>query len=159
MNSPDDIYVSPSTLEKLKDELEQLTGPGREEMSVRLLRARELGDLKENAEYHAAKDAQGLMEARIRQLEYTIDRAVVREVSTNLEEVGPGLIVTVKDKFGTEDYLFADSMEEKMDGASTVTPTSPMGKALAGKKLGESATIEAPRGSFTVEIVGLRPLS
>ncbi len=158
MNSPDDIYISPSTLEKLKDELEQLTGPGREEMSVRLLRARELGDLKENAEYHAAKDAQGLMEARIRQLEYTIDRAVVREVSTNVDEVGPGIIVTVKDKFGTEDYLFADSMEEKMDDASTVTPTSPMGKALAGKKLGETATIEAPRGSFTVEIVGLRPL-
>ncbi len=159
MHSPEDIYVSPSTLKKLKDELEQLTGPGREEMSVRLLRARELGDLKENAEYHAAKDAQGLMEARIRQLEYTIDRAVVREVSTNVDEVGPGIIVTVKDKFGTEDYLFADSMEEKLDGASTVTPTSPMGKALAGKKLGETATIEAPRGSFTVEIVGLRPLS
>jgi transcription elongation factor GreA len=159
MHSPEDIYVSPSTLKKLKEELEQLTGPGREEMSVRLLRARELGDLKENAEYHAAKDAQGLMEARIRQLEYTIDRAVVREVSTNVDEVGPGIIVTVKDKFGTEDYLFADSMEEKMDGASTVTPTSPMGKALAGKKLGETATIEAPRGSFTVEIVGLRPLS
>lgn len=158
MNSPEDIFVSPSTLEKLKDELEQLTGPGREEMSVRLLRARELGDLKENAEYHAAKDAQGLMEARIRQLEYTIDRAVVREVSTNVDEVGPGIIVTVKDKFGTEDYLFADSMEEKMDGASTVTPTSPMGTALAGKKLGETATIEAPRGSFTVKIVGLRPL-
>jgi transcription elongation factor GreA len=159
MNLPDDIYVSPSTLEKLKAELEQLSGPGREEMSVRLLRARELGDLKENAEYHAAKDAQGLMEARIRQLEYTIDRAVVREVSTNVDEVGPGIIVTVKDKFGTEDYLFADSMEEKMDGASTVTPTSPMGKALAGKKMGETATIEAPRGNFTVEIVGLRPLS
>lgn len=158
MNLPEDIYISPSTLEKLKEELEQLAGPGREEMSVRLLRARELGDLKENAEYHAAKDAQGLMEARIRQLEYTIDRAVVREVSTNLDEVGPGIIVTVKDKFGTEDYLFADSMEEKLDGASTVTPTSPMGKALAGKKLGETATIEAPRGSFTVEIVGLRPL-
>jgi transcription elongation factor GreA len=158
MNSPEDIYVSPATLAKLKEELEQLTGPGREEMSVRLLRARELGDLKENAEYHAAKDAQGLMEARIRQLEYTIDRAVVREVSTNADEVGPGLIVTVKDKFGTEDYLFADSMEEKVDGASTVTPSSPMGQALAGKKIGETATIEAPRGSFTVEIVGLKPL-
>ncbi|HEX2149290.1 MAG TPA: transcription elongation factor GreA [Actinomycetota bacterium] len=158
MHSPEDIYVSPQTLKKLQEELEQLTGPGREEMSVRLLRARELGDLKENAEYHAAKDAQGLMEARIRQLEYTIDRAVVREVSTNADEVGPGIIVTVKDKFGTEDYLIADSMEEKVDGCSTVTPTSPMGKALAGKKVGETATVEAPRGSFTVEIVGLKPL-
>lgn len=158
MNQPEDIYVSPQTLDKLKEELEQLTGPGREEMSVRLLRARELGDLKENAEYHAAKDAQGLMEARIRQLEYTIDRAQVREVSTNADEVGSGIIVTVKDKFGTENYLIADSMEEKVDGCSTVTPTSPMGKALAGKKVGETATVEAPQGSFTVEVVGLKPL-
>lgn len=158
MNQPEDIFVSPQTLERMRQELEELTGPGREEMSVRLLRARELGDLKENAEYHAAKDAQGLMEARIRQLEYTISKAVVREVSTNADEVGPGLIVTVKDQYGTEDYLIADSMEEKVDGASTVTPYSPMGRALAGKKLGETATVEAPRGSFSVEIVGLKPL-
>ncbi|HEX2179890.1 MAG TPA: transcription elongation factor GreA [Actinomycetota bacterium] len=158
MEQPEDIYVSPQTLERMRKELEELTGPGREEMSVRLLRARELGDLKENAEYHAAKDAQGLMEARIRQLEHTISKAVVREVSTSADEVGPGLIVTVKDQYGTEDYLFADSMEEKVDGASTVTPSSPMGRALAGRKVGETATVEAPRGSFTVEIVGLKPL-
>ena len=158
MNQPEDIFVSPQTLARMREELEQLAGPGREEMSVRLLRARELGDLKENAEYHAAKDAQGLMEARIRQLEYTIDRAVVREVSESADEVGPGLIVTVKDQYGTEDYLIADSMEEKVEGASTVTPSSPMGRALAGKKLGEKATVEAPRGSFSVEVVGLRPL-
>lgn len=158
MNQPEDIFLSPQTLAKLTEELEQLTGPGREEMSVRLLRARELGDLKENAEYHAAKDAQGLMEARIRQLEYTIDRAQVREVSTNADEVGSGIIVTVKDKFGTENYLIADSMEEKVDGCSTVTPTSPMGKALAGKKVGDTATVEAPQGSFKVEVVGLKPL-
>ncbi len=158
MNQPEDIFVSPHTLQRLQEELRELTGPGREEMSVRLLRARELGDLKENAEYHAAKDAQGMMEARIRQLEHTIDRAVVREVSTNADEVGPGLIVTVKDKYGTEEYLIADSMEEKVDGASTVTPSSPMGKALAGKKIGETVTVEAPRGTFSVEVVGLRPL-
>ena len=142
----------------MREELEQLTGPGRKEMAVRLLRARELGDLKENAEYHSAKDAQGLMEARIRQLEYTISKAVVRETASTADEVGPGLIVTVKDKFGTEEYLFADSMEERVDGASTVTPTSPMGRALAGKKVGDTATVEAPRGSFSVEIVGIRPL-
>ena len=158
MDQPQGIFVSPETLQRMREELEQLTGPGREEMARRLQRARELGDLKENAEYHSAKDAQGLMEARIRQLEYTISKAVVRETSSSVDEVGPGLIVTVRDKFGTEQYLFADSMEEKVDGASTVTPTSPMGKALAGKKVGETATVEAPRGSFSVEIVGIKPL-
>lgn len=158
MNQPEDIVVSPETLKRMQEELEQLTGPGRDEMAVRLLRARELGDLKENAEYHSAKDAQGMMEARIRQLEYTISKAVVRESAATADEVGPGCVVTVKDEFGTEDYLIADSMEEKVDGCSTVTPTSPMGRALAGKKAGDTATVEAPRGSFTVEIVGIRPL-
>jgi len=158
VNLPEEIFVSPQTLEKMKEELEELMGPGREEMSTRLLRARELGDLKENAEYHAAKDAQGLMEARIRTLQYTISNAVVRDASTSAEEVGPGLIVTVKDSLGTEDYLIADSMEEKVDGASTVTPSSPMGKALLGRKVGDSAEVQAPRGSFVVEIVALRTL-
>lgn len=141
----------------MREELEDLTGPGRDEMAVRLLRARELGDLKENAEYHSAKDAQGLMEARIRNLQHTINNAVVREVSTTAEKVSSGLIVSIKDDFGVEDYLFADSMEERVQGVTTVTPASPMGRALAGKRLGETIEVQAPRGSFEVEIVGLRP--
>lgn len=157
MNQPEEIFVSPQTLQKMKVELEDLTGPRRDEMAVRLLRARELGDLKENAEYHSAKDAQGLMEARIRNLQYTINNAVVREVSTTAEKVSSGLIVSIKDAFGVENYLFADSMEERVEGVTTVTPTSPMGRALAGRKLGETVEVQAPRGSFEVEIVGLRP--
>jgi transcription elongation factor GreA len=158
VSQSEEIYVSPQTLEKMREELEHLMGQGRQEMAVRLQRARELGDLKENAEYHAAKDAQGLMEARIRTLQHTIKNAVVREASEADDTVGPGLIVTVKDSFGTEDYLFASSMEEKANGVPTVTPTSPMGRALAGKRVGECATVEAPKGSFSVEIVALRPL-
>lgn len=157
MSEVKDIHVSTQALARMKEELAQLTGPGRDEMSERLLRARELGDLKENAEYHAAKDAQGLMEARIRKLEHTIKNAVVREVSTE-DGISTGMIVTVKDDFGTDDYLFAGSTEEKVDGASTVTPTSPMGQALQGRRVGDTVTVEAPRGSFSVEIVALRPL-
>lgn len=158
MDQPEQIYVSPQTLKKMREELEQLVGRGREEMAVRLQRARELGDLKENAEYHSAKDAQGLMEARIRTLQHTLKHAVVREAPETEDTVGPGVIVTVKDSFGTEEYLFASSMEEKADGLPTVTPTSPMGRALAGRRVGECATVEAPRGSFSVEIVAIRPL-
>ncbi|MGQ0680019.1 MAG: transcription elongation factor GreA [Actinomycetota bacterium] len=157
MSQPEQIYVSPQTLDKLRDELDELTGPGRDEMSERLLRARELGDLKENAEYHSAKDAQGLMEARIRNLQHTIKSAVVREVSAMGDKVLAGMIISVKDAFGVEDYLFADSMEEKVQGVTTVTPASPMGKALMGKRMGDKTQVQAPRGSFEVEIVGLRP--
>lgn len=156
MNNSDSIIVSPQTLEKMRTELEELTGPKRDEMAERLQRARELGDLKENAEYHSAKDAQGLMEARIRHLQNTIRKAVVQE-RTDSDEVGVGLIVTVDDGDDQEDYLFAHSAEEKVPGAMTITPSSPMGNALAGKKVGDEVLIEAPNGSFRVKISALRP--
>lgn len=158
MNNPSDIVVSPETLARMKAELEELTTIGREEMSVRLLRAREMGDLKENAEYHSAKDAQGLMEARIRQLQNLIKNAVVREAPASVEAVGPGVIATLKDGDDVTDYLVADSMEEKAEGLPTITPSSPMGKAVVGKRVGEKVEIEAPGGKFAVEIIGLRPL-
>lgn len=156
MNEPEPIIVSPQTLEKMRIELEELTGPKRNEMAERLQRARELGDLKENAEYHSAKDAQGLLEARIRHLRNTISQAVVKEV-VDSEEVGVGVIVTVDDGDEQEDYLFAHSVEEKVAGAMTITPTSPMGKALAGKRVGDQAQVEAPNGSFSVKVAALRP--
>lgn len=156
MNDSEQIIVSPQTLEKMRAELEELTGPKREEMAERLQRARELGDLKENAEYHSAKDAQGLMEARIRHLQNTVSKAVVRE-ATDSDEVGVGLIVTVDDGTDKDDYLFAHSAEEKVPGAMTITPSSPMGNALAGKKVGDKVVIQAPNGSFEVTVVALRP--
>lgn len=156
MSDADQIVVSPQALDRMRAELEELTGPKREEMAERLLRARELGDLKENAEYHSAKDAQGLMEARIRHLRNTIGKAVVQEVST-AHEVSFGVIVTVYDGDDHEEYLFAHSAEEKIDGAMTITPSSPMGRALAGKQVGDEAVVEAPQGSFSVKVTALRP--
>lgn len=156
MKDAEQIIVSPQTLEKMRLELEELTGPRRDEMAERLLRARELGDLKENAEYHSAKDAQGLMEARIRHLQNTISKAVVQEVA-DAGDVSFGVIVTVDDGDDQEDYLYAHSVEEKISGARTVTPSSPMGKALAGKKVGDEVEVEAPNGSFTVKVIALRP--
>ncbi|MDQ4144940.1 MAG: transcription elongation factor GreA [Actinomycetota bacterium] len=157
MEQPGEIVVSPETLERMHRELEELTTKGREEMSERLLRARELGDLKENAEYHSAKDAQGLMEARIRQLQHTIKNAVVREASAATDEVASGVIVTVKDGDDVSEYLLADSMEEKATGIRTITTSSPLGSALLGKKVGEEAVVHAPAGDFSVEVIALRP--
>lgn len=158
MDQTDEIVVTRETLARMQKELEELTGPGREEMSVRLLRAREMGDLKENAEYHSAKDAQGMMEARIRQLQNTIKQAVVRDAPASTETIGPGVIVTIKEDDKTSEYLIADSMEEKAKGLRTITPSSPMGKALSGRKVGDSIEVEAPGGRFSVEILSLRPL-
>lgn len=140
----------------MKKELDELTSRGREEMSERLRVAREYGDIKENAEYDVAKDAQGLMEARIRELQHMIRSAVVRG-GVNSDEVVPGMIVSVKEGDETDDYLIAVSKEEKVSGVRTVTISSPLGKALVGKKPGEKAEVDAPAGKFTVEILGIRP--
>ena len=160
MDEPEDIVVSPETLERMKSELQELTTDGREDMSVRLLRARELGDLAENAEYHAAREAQGLMEARIRKLQHMIANAVVREPEKSSKEAVPGVIVKVADKSvgETDEYLLAASAEERIDGMTTVTTSSPLGKALLGKKKGDTALVQAPAGEFSVEIVEIRPV-
>lgn len=157
MGMNEDIEISPDTLVRLQAELEDLTTDGRDKMAERLQRARELGDLKENAEYHAAKDSQGMMEARIRQLQHTLKNAVVRDVPTDLANVAPGLIVTIKDGDDEDDYLFANSNEEKLAGFRTVTPSSPLGKALVGKKIGDVAEVAAPSGRFSVTVTAIRP--
>lgn len=142
----------------MQRELEELTTHGRGEMSERLQRARELGDLSENAEYHAAREAQGLMEARIRKLQHIVANAVVRETEDVAEEAAPGLIVKVLDKDAgdTDEYLLAASPEEKIPGLRTVTTESPLGKALLGKRVGDTAVVDAPAGAFSIEIVEIR---
>lgn len=153
-----DIQVSSESLERIKKELEELTTEGRAKMAERLQRAREFGDLKENAEYHSAKEAQGFMEARIRQLEHTVRHAVVREVPADAKEAGPGMVVIVKDGDETEEYFLTVSNEDKIPGVRTVTISSPLGSALVGKAVGDEAKVDAPGGTFTVEVVGLRPV-
>jgi transcription elongation factor GreA len=159
MKEDDRIPISAESLERMRAELEDLQGRGRAEMSERLKRARAHGDIRENADYDAAKDAQGMMEARIRTLEETINRAVVREAGNAADEAVPGVIVTVKEEGADdqEEYFLAASNEDKIEGMRTITLSSPLGKALAGGKPGDSVQVEAPGGSFTVEIISLRP--
>ena len=150
--------LTPAAFERLKTEHDHLTTTGRKEVAARLLRARELGDLSENAEYHATKEEQGLMEARIRRLGWMIKNAVVTEAHQVGDEVQPGVIVTVRET-GDDDedtYLVAASPEERAKGARTITPKSPLGAVLVGKREGDKVTYEAPGGNFTYEIVSIR---
>lgn len=160
MKDREEIIVSPQALERMRGELDELTTTGREAMGERLMRAREFGDIRENAEYDAAKDAQGLMEARIRRLEYLIKNAVVREGPSEAHEAVPGVVVTVQPEGEeqTERYLLAASAEERLPGIRTVSTSSPLGAALIGKKRGETAVVNAPGGTFLLRIVGLDPL-
>jgi len=152
--------LTPAAYERLKAEHDHLTTTGRKEVAARLLRARELGDLSENAEYHATKEEQGLMEARIRRLGWMIKNAQIMEAHQEGDEVQPGVLVTVRAAGGDDDedtYLVAASPEERAKGARTITPRSPLGSVLLGKRAGDKVTYEAPGGSFTYEILTIRP--
>ncbi len=142
---------------RMRKELEGLKTKGREEIAERLLRAREHGDIRENADYDAAKNAQGLMEARIRDLEHKLRDPDIIEAASG-DEVAAGMLVTVRatdDPDDVETYLMAHSAEERGPGVRTVTSSSPLGSALMGKRIGDQVRYEAPGGTFTYEIVEL----
>lgn len=149
-------FLTPAALEKLQRELEHLITVGREEVSDRIAEARSHGDLRENADYDAAKNDQGLMEARIRKLQRIIDTAEVKEV-TNTGKVEVGTIATVIDSDGDEMEYFVAPQENKVAGMLLASPTSPLGSALIGAEIGDSVSYEAPAGVFSVTVKAVRP--
>lgn len=151
--------LSRSALEALQTELDGLKTDGRAKMSARLLEARELGDVTDNAAFETAKHDQALLEGRIARLEKLVKDAVVRDAPVSSSVVVPGVNVTVRD---TEDPSIEDSFvvaesEERVTGARVLSPRSPLGQALIGKRIGDRVTYEAPGGTFTYEIIGLSP--
>ena len=149
-------WLTPEAHRKLSAELEELTTAGREEITKRIAIAREHGDLKENADYHAAKDEQGLMEARIRKLKHLLDNAEVREVKVD-GSVQVGTMVTVSDDDGDEIEFFVAPAENKVAGVLLASPDSPLGAALLGAQPGDSVSYEAPAGTFSYTVKAVRP--
>jgi transcription elongation factor GreA len=152
----DTTFLTPEAFEKLQAELEHLTTEGRAEIEARIQEAREHGDLRENADYDAAKNDQGLMEARIRQLESLLHTAEVRTVEVT-DEVVVGSLVTVVDSDGDELEYFVAPPENKLPGVLLASPSGPLGKALLGAHPGDDVTYQAPGGSFTLKVKGIRP--
>lgn len=132
----------------LEAELAELEGPRRTEAVQAIKTAREYGDLSENFEYHAAKNEQGLLEARIRALRERIQHAVVVEHDTD-DHVGVGSVVEVADEHG-------ETMEVEISAAGGVSPDSPLGRALLGAAVGDVVDVEAPRGAWKARVLGIR---
>jgi transcription elongation factor GreA len=149
-------FLTPAALEKLQDELEQLKTRGRAEIEDRIAEARSHGDLRENADYDAAKNDQGLMEARIRKLEHLINTAEVREVE-DTGKVEIGSVVRVIDSDGDEMEYFVAPQENKVAGLFLASPSSPLGAALIGRVVGDEVAYQAPVGTLTVQIKSVRP--
>jgi transcription elongation factor GreA len=150
--------LSRTAYERLREELEDLQSRGRVEIARVIERARELGDLSENADYHAAKDDQGRMEARIRQLQSILDGAVLinDEEAAGARVVTTGSVITLRyeGEEETERYLIG-SIEERREDLAVISPASPLGQALLGKGPGETVSYDAPSGSLRVEIVAI----
>ena len=146
--------LTQSAYDRLQAELDELQTGGRKLMAERLQRARELGDLSENAEYHETKNQQGMMEARIRKLQHTLKNAQIVEAPIVSDRAEAGTIVTLKPLDGGEDerYLLAASSEERASGVRTVTVVSPLGQALSGHAIGDKVEYAAPGGTFSYEL-------
>ncbi|GAA3094731.1 MULTISPECIES: transcription elongation factor GreA [Streptosporangium] len=152
-------WLTQEAYDRLKAEFEYLSGPGRVDIAKKIEAAREEGDLKENGGYHAAKDEQGKMEARIFHLRQIIDSARVGEAPRTEGVVGPGMTVTVRFEGDDEEVAFLlASREESGAPIDVYSPKSPLGAAINGKKIGEKATYTMPNGrSNTVEILEAVP--
>lgn len=145
--------LSREAFARLEAELEDLTTRGRVEVAHRIEAARSLGDLSENGDYHAAKDDQGKMEARIRHLQATLkDAEIVEAQDVPTDVVAVGTTVTVRDQFG-EDTFLVGSIEEKREGVEVISPTSPLGEALLGKRAGDAVEYEVHGKPQRAEII------
>ncbi len=150
-----ETHLSPETHARLVEELEDLTTRGRIEIARAIEAARALGDLSENGDYHAAKDAQGKMESRIRQLQQMLSSAVIVGASlTGNGGIAAGSIVGIRygDDEDVERFLIG-SIEERPDNVVVISVGSPLGQALLGHRAGDHVSYEAPNGRLEVDIV------
>jgi transcription elongation factor GreA len=153
MNEPRVDQLTSSQRDALAAELAELEGPKRTAAVHAIKTAREHGDLSENFEYHAAKNEQGLLEARIRTLRSRLDNSVlVDESELTTDEVGVGSMVAIEDENGDRMELEISSV----GGGGTISPDSPLGRALVGHREGDAVEVEAPSGSWTARILSIR---
>ncbi|MBT3167324.1 transcription elongation factor GreA [Streptomyces sp. Vc74B-19] len=155
-------WLTQEAYNKLKDELEYLTGPARSEIAAKIAAAREEGDLRENGGYHAAKEEQGKQELRVRQLTQLLENAKVGEAPAANGAVAPGMVVTIAfdgDEDDTLTFLLA-SREYASSDIETYSPQSPLGSGVMGHKVGEDAEYELPNGKkASVKILKAEPYS
>jgi transcription elongation factor GreA len=141
-------FLTPAQREALEAELGELEGPRRREIAETIKTAREFGDIVENAEYHAAKDQQALLERRIQVLKDRLHNAVTVEHDTD-EHVGVGSVVEVADEDG-------ETMEVEISAVGGVAPDSPLGRALMGASVGDVVKVDAPRGTWKARVLTIR---
>jgi transcription elongation factor GreA len=164
-NTAQAIWLTQEAYDRLQEELEYLSGPGRADITGKIAAARDEGDLKENGGYHAAREEQGKQEARIRQLADMLRRAQVGQAPANADEVAPGTKVTIAfdgDESDTDTFLLGSrellGLDEAVDETNVYSPQSPLGAAILGKRKGDAVSYQAPNGKpINVTVVKVEP--
>ncbi|HYM96479.1 MAG TPA: transcription elongation factor GreA [Candidatus Sulfotelmatobacter sp.] len=150
-----DVHITPEGLEAVRKELAELTEVRRPNIVAKIKAARELGDLSENFEYHAAKNEQGMMEARIKELEAIIKNHVIIEARAANGGVSMGSTVRFSEGGQDEETYRIVGPAEADPKAGRVSYESALGKALIGHRVGEEVEIKTPNGAYSVRIVGI----
>ncbi len=153
-----EVLLTPEGLQKLKDEIQYLTGEKRREVAERIKHAREFGDISENSEYDDAKNEQAMLEQRIAQLEERLASARVIEredVPAGVVDVGTRVRLKDVDANQTIEYVIVGSAEAN-PAQGKLSNESPVGKAIIGRKKGETVEVAAPRGSLKYKIIDVK---
>jgi transcription elongation factor GreA len=157
MASEKKVQMTRSAFDKLKTELAHLEGDARHKVIEAIATARAHGDLSENAEYHAAREQQGMQEARVRQIRHMLENAEVIEADDN-GAAGPGKLVSIRHEGDDEVETYLIGLREEKGGEHDIlTPESPLGRAIVGHGAGETVTATVPAGELRVQIVEVRP--
>ena len=150
-----DVHITPEGLEAVRAELHELTEVRRPGIVAKIKAAREFGDLSENFEYHAAKNEQGMMEARITELEQIIKNHVLIERKTATGVISMGSTVRFREDGADEEMYRIVGPAEADPKAGRVSYESALGKALIGHKVGDEVEIKTPNGAYSVRVVGI----
>lgn len=146
------MYLTPEGAAKLREELKELTGPRREELSQRLRSAIQMGDLSENADYHKAKEDQAFLEGRIQELEAVLRTAVIVE-KTGSDIVSVGSTVTVQEENFDPETYYVVGAKEADPRHGKISNESPIGRALMEHKVGDVVEAETPGGKLKFKIL------
>ncbi len=156
MNEKREVFLTKEGLNELQEELKDLKENKRPEVISQIKEARAQGDLSENAEYHAAKDKQGQIEARIKELEYIIDNAsIISGTKSSTIKIGSTVEIEYIDDKETDTYQIVGSTEAD-PFENKISNESPIAVAILGKKVGETVSIESPNGNYDIKIVSIK---
>jgi len=149
-------WLTQEAFDRLKAELDQLLNVERQAIAKKIQEAREEGDLKENGGYHAAKDQQGTIEARIARLNQILANSVVGEAPTSSDTVAQGMVIAIELGEKKMEFLLGSAEMAENTDLTVYSPDSPMGSAIMGAKIGDTVSYTAPTGKLlTVKIVAV----